>query len=157
MPPRGVENHSMAAIQGFSIEVGGLPSSATVRAASGDLAAAAKAVFDAWDQDFEGYDEELGSGGICQDVASAMVAALSSAGVENAMTFHASVGENHVFVVALLEDGVFTIDIPPHVYETGSGYVWKKRHDAAFTPDSVVIDRIGEPMDAQAFEEAYGD
>jgi hypothetical protein len=134
-----------------------LPASRDVKARAGELAQAAKGVFDLWEQDGEGMDPELGAGGICQDIASAMVESLSAMGVEHALSVHASVGENHVFVVAMFEDGVFAIDIPPHVYEIGSGYVWKKREDAVFDASSVTFDRIGDRMDPDDFERAFTD
>jgi hypothetical protein len=138
-----------------SIPSGRLPSFEFARGLAPLLADAAAKVHSLWDQDADGFDEELGAGGICQDVASAMSSVLSEAGID-AMTMHASVGENHVFLVAPLEDGVYAIDIPPDVYETGGGYVWRKRHDAVFTPNDVQFDRIADPMSPDEFEEAYG-
>jgi len=143
--------------RGFPIPLGTLPSSADLHVARGPLADAAKSVFDDWYQDEDGMDDVYGAGGICHEIASAMVAKLAEVGIEHAVPVHASVGENHVFVVALLEDGIFSIDIPPHVYETGSGYVWRKRHDAEFVPASVFIDRIGDPLDPEAFYDFYND
>lgn len=131
------------------------PSAGDVMSRACELALAAKAVWDLWDQDPEGMDPELGAGGICQDVASAMAEALGRMGVEHVTTMHASVGENHVFVVALLDDGVYSIDIPPHVYEIGSGYVWRKREDAVFDASCVTFERLDGRMDPEAFEEAY--
>jgi len=138
-----------------TVEYGRIPSSRDVMAMTEELAAAARKVHSEWEQDIEGFDEELGMGGICQDVADAMIGVLCSAGVENAIPFHGTVGENHVWVVALLSDGVYSIDIPPHVYETGSGYVWRKRHDAVIGAGDVTIDRIGDPVAAEAFEKLY--
>lgn len=119
------------------------------------LAEAAMSVYSEWDQ-IDGFDEELGSGGICQDIASAMTTALAEHGFEHSMSVHAAVGENHVFVVALIPgDGVYEIDIPPSVYEIGSGYTWKKREGIVIGADDVVIGRISEDMDPEAFEETY--
>jgi len=120
-----------------------------------DLAEAARRVYDAWDQ-VDGMDEELGAGGICQDVASAMGDVLSARGFE-VVTVHASVGENHVYLVALTDDGVYSVDIPPHVYEIGSGYVWQKREDAVFDPAVVDFMRLEDPMSPDEFEARYQD
>lgn len=117
-----------------------------------ELAKAAQAVYDAWEQ-VDGIDPDLGEGGICQDVASGMVEALSRQGVENALSMPASVGENHVFVVALIPgDGVYSVDIPPSVYEIGSGYVWRKREGVVFGPEDIVVDRIADDMSPADFE-----
>lgn len=136
--------------------MGKYPSSNDLAAVLPDLAASAQSVYDSWDQ-VDGFDEELGSGGICQDIASAMADVLSEAGVEEIVHFHQSVGENHVYLVALLADGVFTIDIPPHVYEDGGGYVWKKKEGVMITAEEVFIDRLGGSIDPQEFFQLYGE
>lgn len=134
-----------------------LPALSHVLEARADLALAAKSVWEEWDQGDDGFDDVLGVGGICQDIAEAMSSVLYEKGVENVISVHSAVGENHVFLVVLLEDGVYSIDIPPGVYETGGGYVWKKRQDAKFTPDVVIIDRIAGRMEPDEFERDYGD
>lgn len=119
------------------------------------MAEAAQKVYDAWDQ-MDGLDLELGAGGICQDVAAGMVEVLSSNGIDHAVSVHAQVGENHVYVVAMLPDlGIFEIDIPPSTYEHGSGYVWTKRQGVRMTGEDVVIARIGDAVDSDEFEAVY--
>jgi len=140
-----------------SPECGRIPSLSDVTALVDHLAAAARRIHDAWEQDIDGFDEEYGEGGICHDVADAMIDVLQRAGVDNAMPFHSTVGENHVWVVALLSDGVYSIDIPPHVYETGAGYVWTKRHDADIRGADVTIDRIGDWVTPDTFETMYAE
>jgi hypothetical protein len=121
------------------------------------LAEAAMTVYSDWEQ-VDGMDETLGAGGICHDIASAITSALSENGFEHTFSVHASVGENHVFVVALVPgDGVYEIDIPPSVYEIGSGYVWKKREGIVIGEDDVAITRIGDAIDPASFEESYAD
>jgi len=112
-------------------------------------------IYSGWQQ-IDGMDDVLGAGGICQDVAAAMIQALSENGIDDALTIHSSVGENHVFVVALIpDDGVYEIDIPPSVYEIGSGYVWTKRENIVIGADDVFIQKIDEAMDVASFEETY--
>ena len=97
------------------------------------FAAAAQKVYDSWDQSNEYGDEELGWGGICQDIAEAISDVVSSSGF-NAGTMSAQCGEQHVWAIAYnqieTEEGTeyegYHIDIPYHVYETGGGYNWKK-------------------------------
>jgi hypothetical protein len=138
-----------------ALEYGHIPSPSDVRALSGELATAAREIHSAWEQDIDGYDEELGHGGICHDIADAMLGVLARNGVEHALSFHTTMGENHVYVVALLSDGVYAIDIPPDVYEIGSGYVWRKRHDAVISAGDVVIGKVGDFVDPEEFEHAY--
>lgn len=120
-----------------------------------DLAAAAQGVYEGWDQK-DGWDDEFGNGGICQEVAAALVGVLNDNGFEHSLSVSAAVGENHVFVVALLpEHGVYEIDIPPSTYEIGGGYVWKKRDGVLMTEGDVVIGRIADPIDPREFEDTY--
>lgn len=137
----------------FSMPVGSIP--APLASLAPALARAAQTVYSDWNQ-VDGWDEELGEGGICQDVASAMVGVLSENGFEHARSVSAAVGENHVFVVALLPgEGIFEIDILPSVYEIGSGYVWRKRQNIVIGDSDVTIARIDGSLDVEAFEEAY--
>jgi hypothetical protein len=94
-------------------------------------------------------DPVVGFGGICQDVAEAMANVLAAADVEAACV-SASCGEQHVFVIAALLEGVFVIDVPPSLYETGSGYRWTKRIDTVIEPEDVLIQKISD--DPETFE-----
>lgn len=102
---------------------------------------AAQKVYDEWEQDKEGVDPELGAGGLCQDVAEAMAGVLNEHGVD-ASTVSSSVGDQHVWVVARAKDGVYTVDIEPRVYETGSGYVWRKRPGVVLKPQDIDVTLI---------------
>lgn len=115
------------------------------------LASLAQEVYESWRQDGDGLDPELGMGGICQDVADALVSGLAEIGVQDAVAIHSSVGENHVFVVASLADALVEVDIPPTVYEVGGGYVWRKRENVVITPEHLVIDRLGRPLTTEEF------
>lgn len=105
------------------------------------LASAAQRAYDEWDQNDEGIDEVLGPGGVCQDVAENMADVLVSKGIE-AQTVSAAVGDQHVYVVVQLPDGVYTVDIPPGVYEAGAGYNWRKIPGVRFEPGYVVVDKL---------------
>lgn len=129
---------------------------ADVKELAPDLVAAAQALYDDWHQ-VEGLDEELGAGGICHLIAEQFGNILAGAGVEELATIHATIGENHVYVVALLEDGVFSIDIPPHIYESGGGYVWTKKPGVVFAPSDIVLFKIEGPMVPEDFNERYCD
>lgn len=113
------------------------PDSSEVRAAAPRLIRAAQAVLDGWEQDEEGLDPELGAGGACQDVASAMAGALSEIDVEEVVEVYTELDGGHVFLVSNLADGVFRVDVPPGCYETGAGYVWRKRDGVRLLPENV--------------------
>jgi len=106
---------------------------------------AAQSAYDSWAQDENGHDEELGVGGICQDIASEISSVLSSHGFD-CTTVSQEIGEQHVYTVVKLEDGVYEVDIPPYVYETGGGYNWRKIPNVKFNANHVIINRIdGDP------------
>lgn len=112
------------------------------------LAAAAQQVYNEWAQDESGYDEVLGEGGICQDIASAMADVISQ-NIPDAevRTVDAQVGEQHVWCIAYRNYGDaenfegYHVDIPPGVYETGGGYSWKKIPNVLFDANDVLIIR----------------
>ena len=119
-----------------------------------ELAVAAQKIYDEWDQDENGYCEMIGEGGICQDIADAMADVLSNHNIE-CTTVSQTIGEQHVYVVAKTDDGIYSVDIPPYLYETGGGYCWKKIPDVEFTERYVVIDRLS--SDPNDFDEYIGD
>ena len=104
------------------------------------LASAAQRVYDTWEQDEDGMDEDLGGGGICDLVAQEMAAALSSAGIETMEGGHQ--GDDHAFLIAYNDDEAFAVDIPPGVYEVGGGYSWRKRPGVTIDASDVVIDEV---------------
>jgi len=110
------------------------------------LALSAQKVYDKWEQDENGYCDMLGEGGICQDIADAMADVLSNNGIECTTVSQVS-GEQHVYVVARTEDGVYNVDIPPYLYETGGGYCWKKIPDVEFDERYLVINRLSSDPD----------
>jgi|SRR5215475_4460030 len=119
-----------------------------------DLATAAQMEYDAWDQDEEGFDCEVGTGGICDRVADAMENVLSADhGIETARGGQA--GDDHAYILANLKEGVYSVDIPPGVYETGGGYTWQKIPDVKISPDDVQIDRVDKPMSNEEFYDLY--
>jgi transglutaminase-like putative cysteine protease len=110
------------------------------------LVLSAQKVYDEWEQDENGYCDMLGEGGICQDIADAMADVLSNNGIECSTVSQVS-GEQHVYVVARTEDGVYNVDIPPYLYETGGGYCWKKIPDVEFDERYLVINRLSSDPD----------
>jgi hypothetical protein len=105
------------------------------------LVQAAQKEYDKWSQDADGYDEEVGYGGICQLIADELVCILSNHDIYNCEIISSN-SEPHVYVMGCFKEGIFTIDIPWSIYERGSGYVWKKLPNVVFDEDHIVIDCI---------------
>jgi len=71
-----------------------------------------------------------------------------------AVTFSQSIDDVHVYVIAKFREGVYEINIPPYIYETGSAYTWKKIPGVRFQQNHVVIEQIfDDPNRFQDYEE----
>lgn len=116
------------------------PTLAQLRALRAQLAAAAQVVYDDWQQDESGYDEQYGTGGICDDVADAMLGVLADAGIDGISVFY-EYDHHRVAMVAVVE-GVYEVDIPHHLYERGSFYTWQKVPGVTFDADDVALTQI---------------
>lgn len=119
-----------------------LPSVRLVPELLPQLSTAAQAVYDAWDQDESGYDEMLGYGGICQDIADAIAGVLSEAGIDARTQDNCGMGEQHVWAIAKFQEGIYEIDIHPSVYERGGGYNWKKITGVQFQSGDISVTRL---------------
>lgn len=133
------------------------PDSSEVRDAARLLIGAAQAVLDDWVQDEDGLDPELGAGGACQDIASAMAGTLSEIGVEEVVEVYTELDGGHVFLIANLADGVFRIDVPPGAYETGAGYAWRKRDGVQLHPENLILERVEGPIPDETFRYRYAE
>lgn len=101
------------------------------------LAQVAQEVYDQWDQDKDGMDEELGRGGICQLIADRLSSELEFPTLEGGQE-----GDEHATI--LITDWVsevYEVDIPYGLYEAGGGYKWAKIAGVVFTPDMITITR----------------
>jgi hypothetical protein len=101
------------------------------------LAAAAQKVYDAWEVDEDGFDGEVGTGGVCDQVAEAMHGVIDFDDVTVIDGGHD--GDDHAFLIVYDDRDAFAVDIPPGVYETGGGYDWKKIPDVTIDGDDVEI------------------
>ncbi len=113
-----------------------------LKSLSGAFAEAAQRVYDRWDQNEDGLDEELGHGGICHLIADAMLDVLVDRFPDTPATTRSLSTEVHVDLVAATHDGVVCIDIPWSVYERGSGYVWTKLPGVRMDARHVALDLI---------------
>lgn len=105
-----------------------------------EIARRAQAVYDAWEQDGDGYDEEFGGGGICDRVADEIASVLSEADIDTVAG--GQDGDDHAFVLAIDDRSAYSVDIPPGVDERGGGYSWKKIPGVTITEDDVAVDEV---------------
>jgi hypothetical protein len=116
------------------------------------LLKAAQEQYDSWNQDEDGIDEEVGSGGICHLIADRHVEVISKAGID--CTTVSSSHEVHVYTVAVLPSGVWLIDIRPENYERGGGYTWKKLPSVRFHHSDLTIELLSaDPEDFSEYTE----
>ncbi len=107
------------------------------------ILAAAQHEYDSWDQSDEQYgDPELGFGGICQNIADAISNVLSEYNIETFVIDNNGMGDQHVWTLFRVVEGIYELDIPPNVYERGSGYNWTKIPGVTFTADHLHISKF---------------
>lgn len=104
------------------------------------MAQAAQKVYDAWDQ---GEDCDYGEGGICDEIASEISGIIVSHIRDVNTTDGGQDGDDHAWTVVYNQTESYGVDIPPQVYETGSGYCWHKIPDVTFEPNDVEIWNLG--------------
>lgn len=105
------------------------------------MAQKAQAIYDAWEQNEEGLDEELGGGGICDQIAQELADVIIS-NTSFDIRDGGAEGDDHAWLIVRTPEGLYSIDIHPSVYETGSGYSWKKIPDVQFSPEDVEIFKL---------------
>lgn len=103
------------------------------------MAEAAQKVLDRWEQDEEGYDEELGGGGACDAIADAMRDVVAQHVPEAEFEDGGHDGDDHAYFVAYDDQKAYAVDIPPGAYETGGGFSWKKLPGVVLTGDDVEV------------------
>lgn len=95
------------------------------------ITAAVQKEYDRWDEN----PDEYANGGICHLLADEVCSVLWDHNIQSATV--SSDHEVHVYTIAKVREGVWSVDIPPGVYETGGGYNWKKIHDVQFDPRDI--------------------
>jgi len=106
------------------------------------MAAAAQNVYNGWTQDKDGADDTLGQGGICDQIAQALQDVISSNLGDVELDEYGHDGDDHAAVVASRGKERYYVDIPYQMYETGSGYRWKKIEDVKFNSNHVLVQRL---------------
>jgi len=132
---------------------GSRPESHHVRAIAPAIAAAAQNALNYWGriQESDGSDKDLGAERVCRDVAHAMSAVLNKAGIDEVIPIQSAFDHDHIFLVANLGDGVFSIEIPPPVSEAGFGYGWTRRGGVTLQASHIFLYRLSDRLAPAAF------
>jgi hypothetical protein len=96
--------------------------------------------YDVWSQDEDGYDHEVGYGGICHLIADEVVSVLQDFDIQ--CTTLSLDSEVHVLVIAQFQEGVYSIDVPYSIYEKGGGYQWTKIPNITFDESCITYKKI---------------
>lgn len=112
-----------------------------------ELLATAQRVYDDWD---ETDTDTYAGGGICHLIAEAMANVLCEKAID--ATTLSSSHEQHVFVALQVAEGVYTLDIPWSVYETGGGFSWQKLPNVTFEERHLVWFQVSrDPLDFESY------
>jgi hypothetical protein len=109
-------------------------------------------------QEYDNWDEAnvdtYAGGGICHIIADKICEVFSDFGIECA-TISCS-HEQHVYVAIKVQEGVYSVDIPYSIYETGGGFTWKKIPEVKFEPSDVIFYKItSDPEEFESYIEPY--
>lgn len=116
-----------------------------------DFARVAQEVYDGWEQDEDGHDEQFGYGGICDAIADAITDIIGSKTQYESFTnydeyeFHTSTYVYHCYDEEMDENEfekrayMISVDIPYWIYESGAAYTWTKKQGVHFSADMVEI------------------
>lgn len=108
---------------------------------------AAKKIYDEWEQDENGFSESYGAGGICDDIADAILSIIAQNTNYEGFTFYDEYSyHTSVYVFYCYEDEevgntgyLISVDLPYNYYEKGAGYNWTKIQDVEFKPEMISI------------------
>lgn len=106
------------------------------------MAQAAQEVYNAWEQDEEGFDEEFGGGGICDQIEQALSGVIAENLEDAEIESGGQDGDDHAWVIVYNQREAYGVDIPPDVYEMGGGYKWTKIPDVTISPEDIYIFEI---------------
>lgn len=98
-----------------------------------ELAAVAQDEYDGWEQTEPG-------GGICDEIAARMASVIAEH-VDVDVLDAGQDGDDHAWLVVIdhESESAVGIDIAPHHYEHGGGYLWTRLADVTFTAEMVDV------------------
>lgn len=100
------------------------------------IATAAQNIYDQWQGE---NDEEIGAGGICDEIANEVSNIITSEIDDIKLDDWGHEGDEHAAIIARRGEEAYLIDIPYSLYETGGGYSWKKIEGVKLEPSDVQI------------------
>lgn len=102
------------------------------------MVTAAQFIYDEWQQDENGYDQEFAWGGICSAISSEFAMVLSDISTMEG----GQDGDDHSYLFVYDDHDAFEVDLPYHLYERGGGYNWTKLPGVQFSIEDIVIVRV---------------
>ena len=103
---------------------------------------AAQEVLDDWHQDENGLDEWGSAGGVCDRVAYAIQDVISHMLPDVEAEDGGHDGDDHAYCIVRRGAEEVLVDIPAQVYETGGGYVWRKRPGVRIQETDVYVGSV---------------
>lgn len=110
-----------------------------IKALIPDILVAAQKILDEWNVDDSG-DVEFGHGGACDAINYAIQNILGQLDVS--IIDGGQPGDDHAFSIVYSDTEAYVVDIPANVYETGSGYSWKKIPNVKLTDQDIIIEKF---------------
>ena len=105
-----------------------------------DFIKTAQTVYNDWEQSEDGESEEYGTGGICDVIADEMCNVVYEKTDYNCFSNYNEIDcHSSIYVYDSDNKLLFNVDIPPYVYETGTGYNWKKLKNIQFQKEDVIL------------------
>jgi len=101
----------------------------------------AQKVYDEWDQDEEGYDEILGTGGICDEIAEKFCDYIIRIIKHDAFSYYDEYS-THTCCIVYDDNTAYVLNLPADVYEKGYLYTWKKRKDVIIKENDFEIIKV---------------
>ena len=126
----------------YEIEEEQLPSLAGLKQLAPEMVKVAQDAYRDWDEDDR---DTYAGGGICHIIADAILNVLYQHNIT--ATTQSSSYEQHVYVVAKVDNGVYMVDIHHSIYEYGGGFTWHKVPDVVFEPSDITFYRISSDPD----------
>jgi len=116
-----------------------------------DLVSAAQKVLDEWQQDENGFDVFLGTGGACEEIAHAMNEVIQDKGLQFGILI--DVYDEHSDITLVGRDGVWRLDIPWRIYEIHHGYCrWEKIEGVVLKEEDIDLELLSKnPKDCETF------
>jgi hypothetical protein len=102
------------------------------------IAQAAQKIYDEWEQ-----EDECDVGGICDEIERSTSGIIASRIRNINVTDGGHDGDDHAWTIVYNNAESYGVDIPPHVYETGGGYCWKKIPGVTIQPNHVEVWNLG--------------